>query len=786
VADERIPLRGLTSQAEIRLDRWGVPHIRAENLADLFFAQGFNAGRDRLWQIDLWRKRGLGLLSADFGPGYLAQDRASRLFLYRGDMDVEWAAYGADARSICEAFVAGINAYVALTVREPDRLPPEFHALNTRPATWRADDVVRIRTHGWLRNVLSEVQRANVIARATAALDRLRIGLEPPVEPHQPADVDLSGIPLAVLDPFRLATAPVTFSRERLRASMDDAWRWSTVSPDGDVALTANPAGSNNWAVHGSRTTTGRAVLANDPHRAHAVPSLRYLVHLTSPELDVIGAVEPSFPGITIGHNGDAAFGLTLFLGPDQEDLYVYDTNPDDASAYRYNGAWEPLRTLEETFDVKGHGMVLASLAFTRHGPVLHQDQERCRVFALRSVWAEAGTAPYGAGLQMMRARTASEFQAALRLWGAPAVNQVYADRHGTIAWMTAGLVPVRRSWDGLLPVPGDGRYEWDGFLRADALPSSVNPDEAYVSSANAFNLPLQWDRTAAPLGYEWDDPSRRDRIRAVLARDRAHTVDASCRLQVDTVSGPAVRICALLRDVVSTDADGAKALGLLRTWDHDLRFDSRAAALFEVWWTRHLRPTLLARLVPDPTVRSLIGPGDVDVLLGVMEGSELVGFSNPAMRRLLASLAVTTLADAYRECVSLMGPDPAAWTWGRLHQWSVRHPLSPLELITGVPLDVGPMAVGGSESTVMKATYRPSDFRVTLGASVRLVIDVGDWDRSVWINAPGQSGDPRSVHYADLAPMWADGDYVPMAYSEPAVEAVTASRIVLVPEADS
>src|SRR5690349_14643398 len=185
---------------EIRVDRWGVAHIRADNTNDLFFAQGFNAARDRLWQIDLWRKRGLGLLAADFGPGYLAQDRAARLFLYRGDMDAEWNAYGPDARAICDAFARGINAYVDLVDQEPARLPPEFVLLGTRPSRWSADDVVRIRTHGWMRNALSEVWRANVMARSSADADRLRLNLEPPVEPYVAEGIDLAAIPIQVLD----------------------------------------------------------------------------------------------------------------------------------------------------------------------------------------------------------------------------------------------------------------------------------------------------------------------------------------------------------------------------------------------------------------------------------------------------------------------------------------------------------------------------------------------------------------------------------------------------------
>ncbi|MGD9913927.1 MAG: penicillin acylase family protein, partial [Rhizobiaceae bacterium] len=314
--EERIEIAGLSGPASISIDEWGIAHVRAGSFDDMFFAQGFNAARDRLWQLDLWRKRGLGLLAADFGPGYLEQDRAARLFLYRGDMATEWASYSDDSEAICQSFVAGINAYVALCTREPARLPPEFAEMGVTPAVWQAEDVVRIRSHSLMRNAMSEVVRSIVLASQDPAIDELRQKLQPPHDP-------LAGrgkpepLPLDCLDVFKLAVAPVTFSEERLAASANDAARWRKVTPLGDVLRDATGQGSNNWVVAGSRTTTGRPIVANDPHRAHAVPSLRYIVHISCPEFNGIGAGEPALPGISIGHNGTSAFGLTLFFGHD-------------------------------------------------------------------------------------------------------------------------------------------------------------------------------------------------------------------------------------------------------------------------------------------------------------------------------------------------------------------------------------------------------------------------------------------------------------------------------------
>ncbi len=229
-------LPGLEQPAEIVVDRWGIPHIRARTRHDVFFVQGWQAARDRLWQLDIWRKRGLGMLAEDYGPGFVAQDRASRLFLYRGDMEREWAAYGTDeARSITEAFAAGINAWISLTESRPELLAPEFAATGTRPALWEAADVVRVRSHGRTRNVLSEVARAQIMAESDLATDLLRRSIEPQWTPMLPDGVDAAAIPPEVLDVFRLATNRVDFSPERLAAAPADAWRWAKVTDLGDV-----------------------------------------------------------------------------------------------------------------------------------------------------------------------------------------------------------------------------------------------------------------------------------------------------------------------------------------------------------------------------------------------------------------------------------------------------------------------------------------------------------------------------------------------------------------------
>lgn len=768
-------LSGLKAPVEIAIDRWGLAHLRADNASDLFFAQGFNAARDRLWQIDLWRKRGLGLLAADFGPGYLAQDEASRLFLYRGDMEPEWAAYATDARDICEAFVAGINAYVEEVGAGRLPLPLEFKRLGTRPACWSPEDVVRIRSHCLTRNALSEIVRANVVAAAGEAAE----GLRKKIEPHCEIDpkIDPSIVPLAVADVFKLATANVTFDPERLHSTLDDARGWSKLNSIGEVIAAADSEGSNNWAVHGSRTSTGRPIMATDPHRTHAIPSLRYLVHLEMPGFSAIGAGEPAVPGIALGHNDRAAFSITIF-GADQEDVLIYDLDPDNPNRYRYQDRYEDMVEVEERFEIKGEAPQTRALFFTRHGPIVHRDATHGRAFAIRTVWSEPGAAPYMASLSVMRAGDVATYRDALRGWGTPSINHIYADVDGNIGWQTVGKTPIRSNWNGLLPVPGDGTYEWDGHLNLDQLPHSFNPERGYVATANEMNVPEGWPLPAA-IGHEWIDKSRAQRIQAILDGQSSHSLDDSQRLQNDMFSFAASRFIKVLTDLVFEDECAERARRHLIAWDCVATAGSSPAALHEVWTSHHLRPALYARAGGENIV-NLLQPGDIQAVLDVVEAPQI--FFGDDGHDVLRQLLAETLAAAWRQCEDKMGSNPWSWAWGTLHQLVLHHALDNEKFQTSGDFSLLPVPVGGTGSTPMYASYRPDDFVVITGPSVRMVMDVGDWDRSSFINLPGQSGDSSSPHYADLLDDWCAGRYHPLSYTRAAVDAVTERVVRLEP----
>lgn len=773
-----LQVAGLKQPVEILVDKWGVPHIYAKDFDDGFFAQGFNAARDRLFQIDLWRRRGLGRLAEVLGPSYVEQDKATRLFLYRGDMEKEWAAYGPDAQRIATAFVAGINAYVDWLSAHPERLPLEFKLLGYAPSKWEPADVVRIRSHGLTRNLISEVARAAIVCRDPKnglQYDEFREHLEPPWQTKVPDGLDPC-LPKDVLKTFALATQTAAVRSQKLEVRTNPEDR--------------SFEGSNNWAIAPAKSATGRAILANDPHRAYSTPSLRYIVQVSVPGLSIVGAGEPALPGISIGHNGTIAFGLTIFE-IDQEDLYSYELNPANAHEYRYKGRWEPMRIVHEKIQVKGAQPMGAELAFTRHGPVIWSDSKRA--YAVRSCWLEPGMAPYFGSVGYMRAKSFREFQRAMLHWGAPTENMVYADVKGDIGWIPGGLAPIRPNWDGLLPVPGDGRYEWAGFWPGDKLPSLHNPASGYVTTSNEMDLPSDYPYQERKPGFEWSDASRHLRIDEVLKSLPKVSMEDSMKLQNDVTSIPARRLVALLARLASIaplarlnseDVKTKAALDLLRGWDGVERADSAQAALMEVWTSRHLGKQFVQAVLPRNAAEALHSL-DIRVMLDALEKPETRFVSDQSGTALEKRdrLLLASLQSAYIEMEKLQGADSSTWQWGKLHHLLPQHPL--FEAVNGdlrTKLQPGPLPTPGSSYTPNAAPYRASDFEQVGGPSFRMIVDVGNWDNSRAVNYPGQSGNPDDPHYRDLTQMWLTGEYFPMLYTRPAVEKATELRIVLEP----
>jgi penicillin G amidase len=783
---EELAVAGLRQPVEIVRDRWGIAHIYARDEHDLFLAQGYNAARDRLFQLELWRRRATGTMAEIQGPRALAGDIGARLLEFRGDMDAELNHYHPRGAGIVGAFVRGINAYIERTEREPARLPIEFRVLGIKPGRWTPEVVVS-RHNGLYRNVGQEVEVARLVrllgpARARDLLD-LHPG-DPRLEPDRALDVAI--LSDGLLERYRDSRAPVRFRPEDVgpafraraagldpaRRSVADAGAIDPAYPEADP----DAQGSNNWVIAGARTSTGAAIMANDPHRNLLLPSLRYWVHLIAPGWDVIGAGEPALPGVSVGHNEHGAWGFTIFPA-DQEDLYVYETDLADPSRYRYRGGWEAMRTVRETFAVKGAAPVAVDLMFTRHGPVVAEDRAHHRAYAIRAAWLEPGGAPYLASLRVDQASTWAEFREACRFFYVPSENMIWADRDGHIGWQAVGLAPRREGWDGLLPVPGDGRYEWAGFLPVLDLPHLADPPRGYFASANQDNLPPGYPFA---VSYQWTEPFRFQRIEEVLGAPGRFALADSMRLQHDELSLPARSLVPMLRGLKPARAETAAAADRLLAWDFVMGKDSIPAAIYATW-ERQLKESVRDRLVPADA-RRLLAPRALSTakLIGWLKAPDGRFGADPIAGRDV--LLLRSLDRAVEELARRLGPEMDGWRYGqaRLKHVALGHPLSDAvgpEL--RARLDVGPIPRGGYGRTVNNTSDNDNQ---TEGATFRIIADAGDWDRSVGTNAPGQSGDPDSPHYRDLFGPWAEGRYFPVSFSRPKVEAVAEERIILIP----
>ena len=774
-----LQIPGLYEPVEILTDRWGISHIYAKSQDDLFFAQGYNAARDRLFQLEIWRRRVTGTMAEIQGPKALDRDIGARLLRPRIDLRQDMHFYHPDGEQIITAFVQGINAYIKQTEQRPELLPVEFRLLDVMPQPWTPAIVVS-RLGGIFLNLQTEVRIASVLPTLGPHKTHEMLNLHP----GKPAlvvaeEIDLTTISADVLKYYKAARSRVTFHPEDIvdpaaRATVSRNRTQKVFTALENALFQTEQQGSNNWVIAGSHTLNRHPFMVNDPHRAITAPSLRYWTHLIAPGWNVIGAGEPHLPGISIGHNEYGAWGLTIFP-TDSEDLYVYETNPANPNQYRYRGEWEDMKSYREAIPVKGQDPVTVELKYTRHGPVLNEDPDHQRVYALRAAWLGIGGTPYLASLRMGQAKNWEEFREACAYSRAPSENMVWADVKGNIGWQAVGIVPLRPNWNGLLPVPGDGQYEWDGYLPIKELPHAFNPPEGFLATANQENLPPGYPY---PISSFWIEPYRFARIQEVLRSGRNFTAMDMIRLQNDELSIPARTLVPLLRGLHSDKPSVQEAVEKLHTWNFVLDKDSVPAGIYAAWqeklWENFLNQQIpktlhdsFPNMVLQPLINSLLAPDN-------RYGQEPVAGRD--------RFVLISLEQAVQNLTERFGPDMQAWTYGQAqyHHIVMRHPLS--EAVSPDYLkqfEIGPIARGGDDYTV-NDTHNNTLQKT--GASFRIIADLSDWDRSLGINTPGQAGDPADPHYRDLAPLWAKGKYFPVLYSREKIEAVTEQKIVLTP----
>lgn len=776
----KISVAGLTSTVEIAKDNWGVSHIYAQNQSDLFFAQGYNAARDRLFQFEIWRRKATGTLAEIMGEKAIEHDKGARLLRFRGDIQAEMAHYHADGVAIITSFVAGVNAYIKQTEESPELLPFEFVMLGIRPGYWTPEVVVS-RHNALTGGISNEIMLSKLLGTLGEEKTRQYLPFYRDTYLQAFPGIDLTRISSDIMASYRASRSMPAFdpsdlaepSKANLTAVngsvMNSAVGTAPTDYFDDPIEGINNLGSNNWIIAGTKTQSGKPLMANDPHRTIQSPSLRYLVHLNAPASDdkpgwnVIGAGEPVLPGISIGHNDVGAWGLTIFR-IDQEDLYVYETNPGDSNQYKYNGAWKDMHIEKTLVDVRGQKPQQFDLKYSVHGPVIFEDPENNLAYGLKAAWLDLGAAPYLASLRMDQAGSWDEFREACSYSGLPGENMVWADKMGNIGWQSVGLSPARFGWDGSLPIPGNGQYEWSGYIPIKSMPHVSNPASGWYGTANNFNVPDGYPNVFSDF---YSDPARIFRLREVMSRLKNHSVEDSMALQYDNKSMTAEKLAPLIL-ALNLQGSEYKAASLFKNWDYQMDRESAAAALYDVWEQDMLR-TLKALFMAGNPVDKVPNLSRHKMREWLVAAPEYLFGSNPKANR--DRLIGESLKTAVKFLTEKGGEDFSRWEYGQFHYAEITHPLSHLlSADRRLSVNIPPLPRGGASNT-LNANHGN---RQRSGASFRMVVDTGDWDSARATNGPGQSADPRSRHYADLFEPWNKGEYFPLFFSKKKVLDVT------------
>ena len=779
-----IVIEGLDQPVEILKDHWGISHIYAQTEHDLFFAQGYSAARDRLFQFEIWRAQATGTMAEILGPRAVERDHGTRLFKFRGAMAEEMNHYHPRGVDIIGAFVHGVNAYIDEVLQNPQNLPLPFKLLGIEPRHW-SEEVVVSRHQGLLGNIGLELSTGRAVCTIGAEkVKELRyfhphepdLSLDPFIDCESLVESDILGLYNAYRRGIRFLPSDIVLvdarnddvAFESIAALLDFEEKNLQKQDLDDI-------GSNNWVVSGRLTQDGWPMMINDPHRAQAVPSLRYWAHLVGPGWNVIGGGEPEIPGISIGHNAYGAWGLTVF-NTDGEDLYVYKVNPDNPDQYLYQGMWENMRIIEEVINIKGADPVTVELKYTRHGPVTFQDMNKNLAYAVRPAWMEFGGAPYLASLRMDQARNWKEFRDASNYSNIPGENMIWADRDGNIGWQAVGIAPIRRNFSGMVPIPGDGRFEWDGYLPIKAKPNEFNPLRGYIETSNSNYTPPDFPYLDA-IGYTWPDPYRWARASEVLGAGRKLSMIDMIELQHDYLSIPARTLVPFFKELEADDPQIQSARQMLLDWDFVLDKNSIEAGIY-VAFERKLLDKIEELKVPE-VAQSYLRVGmktTIDMLLAP-DGDFGV---DPIRGR--DEFLLITLAEAIADLREKLGPNIQDWVYGQENYKHalIRHPLGSAvndELRTR--LNVGPAPRGGNGFTVGNTGGGDNQ---TSGASFRIFVDTRDWDNTLGMNVPGQVGDPDHPLYANLFDLWANDKVFPVFYSRQKIETVLFEKLDLIP----
>lgn len=740
--DGEARLAGLTAPVVVRRDALGVPHLHASSLPDLVRAQGYVTAQDRMWQMDLLRRRAEGQLAEAFGEPALLADREIRTLGLADAARRALPLVPPEVRVLLDAYAEGVNAWLSA---HQDSLPLEFHLLRYAPRRWEAVDSLAV---GKLL-AMDLAQGWEDEALAATVLDRL------------PADV-------------RAMLFPKIFANDRILVGHDEP-----VALPASSAVEETSRGSNDWVLSGAHTASGRPILANDPHLALGVPSIWSAVHLTSPEVDVAGVVLPGTPGVTIGRNRRIAWGCTN-VHDDSADLYVEEFDPRDRDRYRTPDGWQRVDTRHEAIGVRA-GPLSSSVRtvdhvvrVTRHGPLVTIG---ARQYALRWTSLADDAVELTAFLRLARAGGWDEFREAVRVFPGPAQNFVYADVDGHIGWYAAGRLPIRRAGDGSRPYAGasaDG--DWLGFVPFDELPHLLDPPSGRIVTANnrLVGTDYPYKVTRGGIG-----PWRAAALFERLESREAWTTDDIARLQGEHLSIPHRDLARLLREAAGRhrgDAEWDAVDREMKGWDGRLEADSRAAALAAVTFRAVGMRVILPRVSGSPLARGLArrvaaihklllerpaswvpaGDGDWDgVLLGAWRAAEA-------------------------EIAERLGGDRARWTWGALNVMAVQHPLARAASVLAPLLSPPAVRMGGANTTPNVVGITPTG--AFEGPSMRLIASLADPDDTRLVNFMGQSGHVASENYGDQFDPWRNVETRRLAFTPDAVARAARHTLRLVP----
>ncbi len=783
-----ITLAGLDKPVEVIRDEFGIPHIRAESEGDLYFALGFVNAQDRLWQMDIFRRISHGRLAEILGPSLIGLDHRHRVFGYRRLARELYENADAESRAICSAYVEGVNAYIEIS---SDKLPVEFLLLKYRPETWKPEDVYSVLLwQQWMVTFNWETELAMVALiqkfgpEAALELVNIQQATGPTIIPesdkqYAPAPSRIDNIVI----PPEIDYSQIRFESSGEAEPLHTAW----LRPIGQFHA------SNAWAVDGTRSASGSAILSNDPHIQHTLPSIWYMVHLSAPGIDdAAGITTLGVPMITMGHTRHIAWGDTT-TGADTQDLYIEKLNPDNPNEYLHKGEYRRFKVVKDVIEYREDGQMKSieiEIRSSVHGPIINEiaqpPVDAGTPIALQ--WAGYRRSDMiKAGSLMLKAKGWDDFRNALSHVATPVWNWVYADADGNIGYQLVGSIPIRKKGIGLLPVPGwIDDYDWDGCIPYDDLPSLLNPSSGYIVTANN---PVTPDDYPHLISTRYAPRYRAARIEQLILEGKELSSEDMRLIQMDLRSGRGER----LRDIFVAACekhprpgkDFERAVKILRDWNLETDVESCGASVFYEAHAVVARKVFAARLGPDLWKKLYRSIASLDDLIDTESAHRW--FDDPATEAVETrdEALAAGVAEATRSLREFFRDGPDAWKWGGMHTVTFKHPLGRSGILAKL-LNVGPHPIGGAMSTVNPGIYYfNSDLKpysVLAGPSMRTVVDYADVDSTRMVITLGQSERLLSRHYADQLQPWLTGKSLPIWKKEADLEAHADGRLVLLP----